>query len=57
MSDYDGPPRRVSMSYILGFSSKPYKDPKLPPTERVPHASLGQLVTNLHRDIAWPLCL
>lgn len=43
MTDANGPPRRVSMAYILGFSNKPFKDggppfPPQPPAPRHPNA-------------------
>ncbi|KAF2627236.1 hypothetical protein BU25DRAFT_431790 [Macroventuria anomochaeta] len=57
MADVSGPPRRVSMAYILGFSNKPFKDggppaPPPPPPPRHPGA-FKQMVTTPGGVIEW----
>ncbi|KAJ4379590.1 hypothetical protein N0V86_004771 [Didymella sp. IMI 355093] len=55
MADASGPPRRVSMAYILGFSNKPFKDggpPVAPPAPRHPNA-FKQMVTTPGGVIEW----
>ncbi|KAL5116513.1 hypothetical protein ACEQ8H_005634 [Pleosporales sp. CAS-2024a] len=48
------PPRRVSMAYILGFSNKPFKDPKPPPAPRPRQsAGLGELLSSPIGLVEW----
>ncbi|USP76175.1 hypothetical protein yc1106_03449 [Curvularia clavata] len=49
-----GPPRRVSLGYILGFSDKPFKDPKppSPPRPRRP-SQLTELVASPGGIVEW----
>ncbi|KAF2855897.1 hypothetical protein T440DRAFT_385452 [Plenodomus tracheiphilus IPT5] len=52
MADPNLPPRKVSMSYILGFSNKPFKDPPPPPRPPQPNA-LIQMVTTPGGIVEW----
>lgn len=50
MADPNVPPRRVSMSYILGLTNKPFKDPLPPPPPRPPQPNaLVQMVNDYHQ--------
>ncbi|KAI0579915.1 hypothetical protein Alg130_07284 [Pyrenophora tritici-repentis] len=54
MADPNGPPRRVSMSYLLGFSDKPFKGPKQPSVPRPRRPSqLAEMVTTPGGIIEW----
>ncbi|KAE8828908.1 hypothetical protein PTNB85_08096 [Pyrenophora teres f. teres] len=55
MADPNGPPRRVSMSYLLGFSDKPFKGPKQPPAPPRPRrpSQLTEMVTTPGGIIEW----
>ncbi|CAO2654992.1 Nn.00g117250.m01.CDS01 [Neocucurbitaria sp. VM-36] len=51
MADPNGPPRRVSMAYILGFSNKPFKDP--PPPRPPQPSALAQMVSTPGGIVEW----
>ncbi|EUC41849.1 hypothetical protein COCMIDRAFT_57232, partial [Bipolaris oryzae ATCC 44560] len=54
MPDPSSVPRRVSFGYILGFSDKPYKDPKPPPPPRPRRPSqLAELVASPGGLVEW----
>ncbi|XP_014562699.1 hypothetical protein COCVIDRAFT_83700 [Bipolaris victoriae FI3] len=54
MPDSSSAPRRVSFGYILGFSDKPYKDPKPPPPPRPRRPSqLAELVASPGGLVEW----
>ncbi|RAR00811.1 hypothetical protein DDE82_007002 [Stemphylium lycopersici] len=58
MTDHLGAPRRVSLGYILGFSDKPFKDPKPhapPPPQPRPKkpSQLTSLVSSPRGIIEW----
>ncbi|ENI10457.1 hypothetical protein COCC4DRAFT_122744 [Bipolaris maydis ATCC 48331] len=55
MPDPSSAPRRLSLGYILGFSDKPYKDPKLPPLPPRPRrqSQLAELVASPGGLVEW----